>query len=1002
MLTFHKKTVLLLLMVLTVCSAMLLHATGQQEESIERAQELINERRYNEAIVILARVMRQEPEKFDLAQELLEKIRSARSEYNQKYEELIQLYKEEELDLEKAYEIFQELEELDKSPSKATVEAFEQARQTAIFVYNNNRFDKIMTRGLDLMNQGRYWEAVTQYLTGMDLYIEEYQQKDYGNIIENQIEAHKEELVALSTEFVETKDRIERLLEQENSQVGQGNIESLNSILDQISDVLLNIARIRKRSLAITQFFENQNKQIQEAGDEQEFHLTFLKLLIKGRSDIEQPEGIYGAVSTVFKNSLTAVEEDVVPEFKSRVANALSLYEEKKLDEARISLEGAQDYALLTLKTLRLWQADMDVQENLGFTAEERTLIETKLPAYNYAEAVAKTTDSYISVIEVLEDSEGFRERIPELDTIEELTSVRQEIVDLSGIVNELNRYWAQELAYYQSVESNGLGGTAAIEAARRITEDISVVEDEVLRTEIASVGRMALLRFRPLSNQFGRYEARTDQGYALLTGYEKTIGEGETENTITVKDSRGSKEIFTSVRAELTDLKDQVSVELERLNNEKDYIKESETIVSQMDEERELISRIDGLLSDLDTYIAQADEQIFLAEKLEREANFRIGQVENALTNNRFDDARAQLREAAQRFYRSLTYQENPSLRQESDQLINSLGEEINTRENNLIVAEVRNLIEEGKQLYTQERYYEAERVFERAQSRWKVTHVENKQEIEYWLGIISVALNVKSGREIDETNPLYPEMSQLINLAREDFLKARELVEQNKPQEADEYFSSAEKKLLYVKIPFPLNREASILSLRIQQYQDLDNFSELFSQKFQEARSKLVSNPQDAYIELKDLEAIKPDYPGLASTIYNAEVRLGIRVPPPDPAKIRESNDLYQKAFAIVQSNVRSQFPIALEYLNRAIKLTPNNQQVTNLLDRIEADLGGRTTTVLASAAQQQYKLAEEKYLEGSYYEALRIVNNLMKDRSSSQYPPLLELKRRIESKI
>ena len=125
-------------------------------------------------------------------------------------------------------------------------------------------------------------------------------------------------------------------------------------------------------------------------------------------------------------------------------------------------------------------------------------------------------------------------------------------------------------------------------------------------------------------------------------------------------------------------------------------------------------------------------------------------------------------------------------------------------------------------------------------------------------------------------------------------------------------------------------------------------------------------------------------------------------IRVPTPDPAKIRESNELYQKAYAIVQSNVRSQFPIALEYLNKAIKLTPNNQQVTNLLDRIEAGMGGRTTTVLASAAQQQYKLAEEKYLEGSYYEALRIVNNLMKDKSSSQYPPLLELKRRIESKI
>jgi tetratricopeptide (TPR) repeat protein len=390
------------------------------------------------------------------------------------------------------------------------------------------------------------------------------------------------------------------------------------------------------------------------------------------------------------------------------------------------------------------------------------------------------------------------------------------------------------------------------------------------------------------------------------------------------------------------------------------------------------------------------------LAEKYKSEAFFRVEQAEEALANNEFDRARDQLRIAGERFDRSLEVQEDPELKEERDNLIANLGDEINTAENNLIVAEVRELIEQGKAYYAQESYAQAERVFQKAQSRWKVTHVENKPEIEYWLGIIRIALNVKSGRVIDETDPLYAEMSRLINLAKEDFNRGRELVEQGREEAAAEYFEQAEKKILYVKIPFPLNREASVLALRIEKFRNLDNFETLFRQKFVEARNKLQTNPQEAYIELQDLEAINPDFPGIASAIYDAEIKLGIRIPPPDPAKIRESNELYERAFAIVQSNVRSQFPIALEYLNQAIKLTPDSQKVTNLLDRIEAELGGRTTTVLASTAQQQYKLAEEKYLEGSYYEALRIVNSLMKDEKSSQYPPLLELKRRIESKI
>jgi hypothetical protein len=242
---------------------------------------------------------------------------------------------------------------------------------------------------------------------------------------------------------------------------------------------------------------------------------------------------------------------------------------------------------------------------------------------------------------------------------------------------------------------------------------------------------------------------------------------------------------------------------------------------------------------------------------------------------------------------------------------------------------------------------------------------------------------------------------MSQLLSLARQDYQAGRRLLQEGNRRDAIEHFDRAEAKLLSVTVAFPLNQEANVLSLRIQQLKDPEAFSQRFRQLYQDARSKIRTQPQEAYVTFQDLYELNPRYPGLTESINEVEIVLGIKAPPPDPADLAQSEELYEQAFEIVRSNVRANFPIALEQLNQAITLNPENQKAVELKDRILLDAGGTATIVLSSRAEQQYRLAEEKYIDAKYFEALAIIQQLLQDERNQRYPKILELKRRIESR-
>ncbi|ADN01898.1 hypothetical protein STHERM_c09520 [Spirochaeta thermophila DSM 6192] len=585
----------------------------------------------------------------------------------------------------------------------------------------------------------------------------------------------------------------------------------------------------------------------------------------------------------------------------------------------------------------------------------------------------------------------------PEGDVDVRLAAVRERVAGVRGVMGEL-----EEVVRVFEGRFGAFGGRDAARVVRGAVRHLEGVAAEEERRAVRVV-------VEALARDVGRMEEGVREGAAmvqgvreLLEGREEEVEVGGTLQTVLAKYPREALVLAEEAEQALQGYlsfhasRSRVYAALE------EYLRTDEGVErlvagfdSSAEEARALLETLQGLKE-------QAREQSLLAERYRNEGLKRLQDAERSIEREAYDEARTLLSEAGELFATSFSHQEDPDLRREVDARLIALSERIVSEENQRIIREVRSLITQGREQYLLGNFEEAERLLLRAQARWRVTHTEDNEEVVYWLKFVRAALAVQRGRIISETDPLYSEITQLLNLARQDYQAASGFMAEGRESEAMRLLDQAVEKLLRVRMAFPLNRDASILLLSIEQLRNPDNFDALFRRRIDEAIAKLNTAPQEAYVELQDLAAIRPDFPGLKDAIYRAEITLGIRVPPPDPRNIARSKELYAQALEIFNRNDRANFPVALEQLNQAITLDPDNQDAIVLKDRIQLAMGAQTTVTLPSYALRRYKEAEQKYVEGRYYEALAIVQELLADERAKRYPPLLELKRRIESRL
>jgi hypothetical protein len=995
-----------------------LYAGGGKDEDLSRADKLVEEKYYDEAILILSEYAKKHPDRLDATQKRLRRIVKIRGQYNDIANELLDTIINDPANAEKILELTMKLQDLESAGNESVTAFIRRAQSLAQFSYNRKRLDDIFQRGRAMLDAQNYSGALQVYAEGLDIYQDEFFSAGYGGAVENRVNqgiSGIESGIDPFADIIQTLDAASAEMVQagrENAPVLQIDAiyNKLVPALDKLAayqGVLYSTSRSFQEELAVLQAED------ETLGDRS--FLSFASRLINGPStgasgaELSPEEGMLGAVSGYWNSLMSRLEPALAGLIDGNYERALVYLLNREFDLARSEFSDINGYVQYPLNIIDYWYQfevngnppvlnlfdELVLEKKADDFLKYRSLVRAMDFFTEAADLGSRYTASSGTQSSTVQNWEAGTIGLEEARSREQAYRVYAEafLTDADNLLAELNAgkvqfqtYQAEEngaarprdvLTYINSAESyivsiRGWINDDKYQSAVRIftIENGDFEKRLVSRREEFGRGNN-FIQGIPLDDDSGGVAHYPAEGIAVLTELEQAIA-GDTRAGTVLASLYDNEEQAITAQWEVVNLRSRAE--------------------SMLDELADLGSRGRNLLAAARTQAAQAESYRQDGDRLYREA-------QNALARNDFDAARDRLRLATERINASLEIQASPSLRSDWDSRLVALGSELNRLENELVVREVRNLVNNARATYFAGNFESAEELLVRAQNRWKITNVDENVEVSYWITIVRGALSLRSGRTIPATAPLYAEMSQLLSDAKKSYDEGVKFYNQNRRGEGREKFNEVRQKTQEIKLMFPLNEEAGLLELRMDQVIDPGAFNESFVRRFNDAVAGTKRRSLESFAELQNLAKINPGYSGMRAALAQAEIDMGYRPPPPDPRALARSSELTSSARRIIEANTRSQFEVAQEQLKEALVLNPNNTLAMTSIDELQTRMGGNSG-VLDTDSDAQYRIAVRELQQGNTLTALAIVQRLLQNPRNRNSSQILELQRRIQS--
>jgi hypothetical protein len=748
--------------------------------------------------------------------------------------------------------------------------------------------------------------------------------------------------------------------------------------------------------------FEAIQKQDKSATDSS--FLPFAYRFTLGRSSSVLPEGISGSMDSQWSILLNSVQLPFEKKLDELYAAAAKSYDEGRWAEAGPAFEFVARYAQPGLDALALWSLTAPMDASPGLTQYGKTIITSKPANWERAHHLAALSLSQARLASLAAQEEA---RKASLGTYAEgqgrteslaaalasYASYRRDFVSVWSGVDAEKAYAADmagELGRWKTAE---LGSPDSESAQADYEKRIAGLAEKSRNDEVAAATAAFGREYGDLEKEFSARVASVARAKDLLDGKPESPAHYPS----------ASASLLVAEAPLIAAFDKSLAAYLERMVKDLPYVAGAAGVQAWEEKARGTAAESKALEAQRQATLAAAQDRKRQSEAARTEAELRMQQARSALQAENFDTARDRLAKADEKYLVSFSLEENPELRASSDLARQKLGADIVKAENDKVVRDTRALITSGKNFYFQSAFAKSEDSLLQARARWKTTHGDDPEpEVEYWLRLAQVALSVKTGRDIPSTAPLYPEMSQLLSLARTYYNQGRSYLDQKRKTDALQAFDAAKKAINQVKVVFPLNQEAGVLALRIDQLTDPAVFKQTFAMKYQEAVAGLKTNPREAYSQLQDLAAIDPRYPGMKDSLAQAEIILGIRLAPADPAKLRRASALIAAAQAIVDSGDTGRYSAALAQVNEAISLDPNNDRAAAIKDKLQTAQGGTAQLVLSSYAEEQYRNAVQEFQNGNYLQANAIIERLLQDPANKRSTKIGDLYKKIQARL
>ena len=1026
-----KGKILLCLTFVIILAAPCAFAQKSQEKddlSLFEIDRLIRRTEYDEALRQLNIYIEKNPEKFDNAQTRIKRIMHARNQYSILAERLITLIQTDPGNNKEIYEITAQLEKFEKHPSDQNLQFIADLKKSAEFNYFRALFLEIQNETAAKSKAGEYIAAVEKAKEGFWLYRDNfYDQWENNPEITGAVDKTLAELDLRIAEF-EEKNYLPRLNNTVNDFIKAVKAEQYEQAVNrlaEVEDTFRNYNRLREGIIQVGADLQSQFAQVQKL-DSDSTDASFLPFMFRFVFGVETvpDSGILGAVDAQWNAALGRMNEAVYAvllkkygtyetainnAFVSEVGRYCNL-DRRVLDIYKIASAGKNGHALknpydsyyatcdyaqnLSESALRLTQVRTDI---LTLTeGQKKDIAQIKADSNEKAKLIKNLFDSNDKITALAGNKEkqhisSYAWAVGSNPDFTGLSELYEKTLDDIFVKEEeaLTGSWAEITEYYSKDASRIYEGALVYyTSADKYREGFfTKIPDNILKELNRDISKS-------LDYQ-NTFNANPELDFGIVYSYPD----------ISYKISQHTKSLAEKGIATLGSYN---TVILENFNShpqqkENEQIQEYvKTAQQNIESERQKLIQ---LISQSQSQAALAQKQMTAAQLARNEADLRFNEAQNALRREDFDTARKKLQDALSKYDEALMNQNDETLRSETDRKLQVLGESIAKAENELVVREVRDLKTRAKDAYFNGRFDDAEKYLNQAKIRWAVTNVNEDEEITNLLNFVNTAISMKTGREILPSAPQYPEMSQLLNMAYQYFDEGSRKIGEGDRAGGEADLALALESIQKLQYVYPLNQEASILTLRINRLLDPKKFNEEFAQKIEMARMMCKSNDtrQEGYANLLDYYELDSSYKGLKDLIYQVEIDIGIRQKPVSNTGANRAKKLVADAQKIYNSagNDTAKLQSALSKIDEALALVSDNKEAMALKDKITTKIGGNTSTVLSTEDERLYQLAIQRLQNNNVVGANAIVEQLLKKPQNQNSQKIKELKNKIEAR-